>query len=143
MAGTNNVEIHQIRAFLTRSQYPSFFFRGGRNIESSLVLYTTKSQEVKSKMRNPAVIRKLTTYSIVSFIVTLIALVALVFLMGCQQESVEIIEPAQEEVITPGSGLAGLMVNTSASDGSPDNILDGSSCLSVVFPVSAVVNGKE
>ena len=68
---------------------------------------------------------------------------SLVFLNGCQQEVTEIIEPSTDEVFTSTSPVADLIQRTSLSDGSFDNIIDGSNCLSLELPVSVIVNGLE
>ncbi len=61
---------------------------------------------------------------------------------GCQHEVEEIINPQNEDVIGINSPLTDLVKKTSMNDGSPDNIIDKSSCLTVVLPVSVIANGN-
>jgi hypothetical protein len=91
-------------------------------------------------MKNQLVIKNLKQSTMASLAIALLSFL-LFSLTSCQEELNEVIDPSQEETIQPGSGLAGLLVSTSAKDGSPDNILDGSSCISLVLPVTATVNG--
>ena len=72
-----------------------------------------------------------------------IIIFSLFCLGGCQQEITEIIDPQPEEVFSGDSQVADLILRTSLNDGSSDNIIDGSSCISLVLPVTVVVNGKE
>jgi len=67
----------------------------------------------------------------------------LLFFGSCQKESIEIIQEAPEEVLTVDSKVATLMKQTSANDGSKDNIIDNSNCFNVVLPVTINVNGLE
>jgi len=65
------------------------------------------------------------------------------FLLGCQKEIDETIESPQEEVFTQVSPITDLVRRTTLKDGSSDNIIDGSSCSSLILPVSVIVNGQE
>lgn len=65
------------------------------------------------------------------------------FLYGCQKEIDETIEAPKEEVFTHGSPVTDLIRRTAQKDGSADNIIDGSSCSSLILPISIVVNGVE
>lgn len=71
-----------------------------------------------------------------------LVLLALLF-TSCQNEEDDIIDPNDEEVITANSNLAKLIERTTLRDGSKDNILDSTSCVSVVLPVTVVANGLE
>ena len=62
---------------------------------------------------------------------------------GCQKEVTEIIDPPAGDAFTPVSPVADLVLRTSLKDGSDDNIIDGSSCSSLVLPITVVVNGLE
>lgn len=62
---------------------------------------------------------------------------------GCQEESEEITPPPPDKVIVPNSKVANLIQQIALNDGSSDNILDNSSCTSLVLPVTVVVNGQE
>ncbi len=68
---------------------------------------------------------------------------ALLMLMSCQQEVVDITLPAEAEALTATSTLTSLMKSTSTKDGSSDNIIDKANCLSVDLPITVVVNGVE
>ena len=72
-------------------------------------------------------------------------MIAFFVFTGCQNE-IEVTgpEPGTEgEPINATSGTASLIKQTARKDGSIDNIIDNASCLTVVFPVSVVVNGVE
>ena len=71
-----------------------------------------------------------------------IAIIAL-FLGGCQEEVIEIINPQNDTTISSESPVADLVQKTAMKDGSVDNILDNSSCLSVELPVTVIANGVE
>lgn len=64
-------------------------------------------------------------------------------LYGCQKEIDETIEAPKEEVFTIGSPVADLVRRTALKDGSTDNIIDRSSCSTLILPVTVFVNGKE
>ncbi len=64
-------------------------------------------------------------------------------LVGCQEESSEIIAPPVEETISPNSKSATLLNRISQNDGSEDNIVDGGSCTTIVFPFTVIVNNTE
>ena len=65
-----------------------------------------------------------------------------VVIMSCQQEEV-IINDTRGETLDSMSPLADLVGQTSLNDGSGDNIIDNSSCISVILPVTVVANGTE
>ncbi|WP_340066077.1 hypothetical protein [Ascidiimonas aurantiaca] len=79
-------------------------------------------------------IRNLFTWSLAVVLVT----------TSCQDE-VDVIGPdtSSGENIEASSATAQLISRTSAKDGSTDNIVDGASCISVVFPISVTANGLE
>jgi hypothetical protein len=62
---------------------------------------------------------------------------------ACQEESEEIITPPSDRVIIPNSTVANLIGRIALKDGSSDNIVDNSSCISLVLPVTVLVNGQE
>lgn len=74
---------------------------------------------------------------------TLSLIVAVFFLGSCQEEVIEITEPQNDTTINSKSPVADLVRKTSLKDGSIDNILDESSCSSVVLPVTVIANGVE
>ena len=63
---------------------------------------------------------------------------AILFFASCQEEFEEV-SSNQEETITVGSSVANLMANTSAQDGSFDNIVDQASCFAIQFPYTVEV----
>ncbi len=62
-------------------------------------------------------------------------------LFGCQEEFQEIITPIPTETISRKYGSGLLLYRISELDGSADNIIDSSSCTSIVFPFTVIVNG--
>lgn len=71
-----------------------------------------------------------------------IAVFAAFTLTSCQNEESELINEGNN-TNSSTSETADLLVRSSASDGSDDDILDGTRCASVVFPVVAEINGEE
>lgn len=74
---------------------------------------------------------------------SLLLLITLVVFTGCQEQSDEIRLPLPAEAFTVNSTEADLIKRTSLRDGSSDNILDGTSCTSLLLPVTVLVNGQE
>ena len=70
-------------------------------------------------------------------------IIALFFLGSCQEEVIEITNPDNSSTINSESPLADLVQKTSMKDGSVDNILDNTSCSTVVLPVTVIANGIE
>ena len=68
---------------------------------------------------------------------------SVLFLYGCQKEIDETIDAPQKEVFTQDSPVTDLVRRTVLKDGSLDNIIDGSSCSSLMLPVTIIVNGQE
>ncbi len=66
-----------------------------------------------------------------------------ILITSCQEEAQEVIDPNTEEVITANSNVARLIERTTLRDGSSDNILDSTSCTSIVLPVTVIANGLE
>jgi hypothetical protein len=72
----------------------------------------------------------------------LIVIIGLSFsLSSCQDESEEIVRPIPTETISKGSKSGLFLSKISQRDGSSDNIIDGASCTSIVFPFTVIVNG--
>ena len=69
--------------------------------------------------------------------------VSMLFFGACQEDVVIITNPENENAIGTTSPLADLVRNTAMNDGSYDNILDNSSCTSIVLPVSVIANQIE
>jgi len=72
------------------------------------------------------------------------ALLVLFIFSSCQEE-IDVIssDNPSEEIIEATSATAQLITQTTANDGSSDNIIDGASCINVVFPITVNVNGLE
>ena len=69
-----------------------------------------------------------------------LAFFALLALTSCQNEITEITDPDQEQVIVADSPLANLMRSTAGNNGTVDNIMDNSDCISIDLPVTIIVN---
>ena len=70
----------------------------------------------------------------------LVTLVA--FMTSCQKEEEEFIDNTDPDTITADSVLTNLLRSASQNEGSGDDIIDGSSCLSLVYPVEVIANGQ-
>lgn len=69
--------------------------------------------------------------------------VLLLIFSNCQEERIEITPTPPDQVILPNSVVANFIQHITLNDGSSDNILDHSSCTSLILPVSILVNGQE
>lgn len=68
----------------------------------------------------------------------------LLFMASCQKEDKELIDDTNNpETFTSGSNLTQILISASQNNGSLDNIIDGSDCISVVYPVQVVANGQQ
>lgn len=63
-------------------------------------------------------------------------------LMSCQSEENEVIQDSTQN-LTNSSPLTTLMIRVSQNPTSNDNVLDNSSCFSVVLPVTVIVNDQQ
>lgn len=73
------------------------------------------------------------------FILSLITVV----LFSCQKEIATVIQPQQDEILTPNTTATTLIEKTVTKDGSKDNIIDHASCISIQLPVTVIANGLE
>jgi len=73
----------------------------------------------------------------------LIPFFALLMFTSCQDEVIDITDPNETETLVAESTLTSLISATSTMDGSADNIIDGTSCISVKLPVIVKVRGVE
>lgn len=64
---------------------------------------------------------------------------ALIFFTACQDETTEINNPEEQEMIVADSQLARFMGNVTANYGEYDNFLDESSCFSLELPVTIII----
>jgi hypothetical protein len=76
------------------------------------------------------------------FKIFFLLMLATLVVTSCQPEADEVRLPNPDEAFNSTSNSARLLQQVTMRDGSYDNILDSSSCLTLVFPVSAVVNGE-
>jgi hypothetical protein len=70
-------------------------------------------------------------------------LIFLLLIVSCREEESELIQTPPEQALKSNSTVASLLLNTAMKDGSPDNMIDGASCITVVLPVKVEVNGLE
>ena len=63
--------------------------------------------------------------------------------VACQQETLRVTQDQQEDSFLKDANLVGLIQGVTAHDGSHDNAIDGSSCFSINFPFSCIVDGEE
>jgi hypothetical protein len=92
-------------------------------------------------IKNKTMYSKIRYYSILFLFLLFTAL--LFIFTGCQEESEEITPPPSDKVIMPNSVVANYIRRISVHDGSSDNIVDNSSCITALLPVTVVVNGRE
>jgi len=72
------------------------------------------------------------------------ALMVLFVLGSCQKEEEEFIDDTNtQETFTAGSNLTQILLSASQNNGSLDNIIDGSDCTSIQFPVTVIANGQQ
>lgn len=73
----------------------------------------------------------------------IILILAIVALNGCQDEKIEIDEPPTEQAFKASAPIAIMAMRIALRDGSKDNIISGSSCISFALPITVVVNGQQ
>lgn len=77
-------------------------------------------------------------------LLSLLALSLTLVLGGCQKEEEEFIDETENpDTFTANSNLTQLLLSASQNDGSEDNVIDGSDCTALVYPVNVVANGQE
>lgn len=110
-----------------------------QSIKTKSVSFTTKKIEklIKAKI----LYLKIRYYSI--WCLMLLSLLLLSVLSGCQKEFENITPPSDDKAIPANSALAQQLQNVALNDGSLDNIIDRSSCMELVLPVTVVANGQE
>ena len=65
-------------------------------------------------------------------------------LSSCQKEATEYVDETNDgETILANSVLARMLISASQNNGSIDDIIDGSSCISVVLPVTVYANNQQ
>ncbi|MDC7997671.1 hypothetical protein [Gilvibacter sediminis] len=73
----------------------------------------------------------------------IVAVNVLFLTAACQQETLRVTQDQQEDSFLFDTNLVGLVQGVTAHDGSHDNAIDGSSCFSINFPFSCIVDGEE
>ena len=74
----------------------------------------------------------------------IIATLAIVTLNSCQKEEDIIIDPTDNsESFNGSSNFAASLLSATQNDGSIDNLIDGTSCFSIDFPVDVIANGQQ
>ncbi len=73
----------------------------------------------------------------------LLPFIALLFFASCQDEVIEVTEPQESEALVAESELTTIISATAKNDGSKDNIIDGTSCVSVKLPAVVIIKGIE
>lgn len=73
---------------------------------------------------------------------SVISILISVTIMGCQEEERIIKLPPDDSAITIASPVVPLLLQVARLDGSADNILDQSSCLTIVLPVTVIVDDQ-
>jgi len=101
-------------------------------------VFTTHRFHTKRKQYTMKTIDKL-----IAFFISVAMFLAVLLVTGCQDEVEEVITPPPEEAITSNSNVANLLTRTTLRDGSADNILDSTSCTSIVLPITVIANGLE
>ncbi|MHA7058556.1 hypothetical protein ACWGOQ_0015135 [Aquimarina sp. M1] len=67
----------------------------------------------------------------------------MIFMISCQQEEREFIDPTLDNTIPKNSQLAELMKNIVTHDGSYDDVVDGGNCYSINLPYTIILNATE
>ncbi|NNE03181.1 MAG: hypothetical protein HKN52_08440 [Eudoraea sp.] len=79
--------------------------------------------------------------NVFKFSVYSLLFMATLMVTSCQEEFEELPIQDEQQTIMASSSTAKLIENTSANDGSFDNIVDGASCFALQFPYTVEVNG--
>ncbi len=114
----------------------NFFYFKGRSFTFPVVSLTN----IDFKTLNSHIMK---TKSFLNAVLILPLLTLVLLFSSCQDEVIEIIQDAPDEVLVADSEVATLLQKTSSNDGSKDNILDKSSCFNVALPVHIFINGLE
>ncbi|MGB0305053.1 MAG: hypothetical protein ACPGAI_07960, partial [Flavobacteriaceae bacterium] len=73
-----------------------------------------------------------------------IALMAMLTITSCQKEEDVVIDPTDNsESFNGTSNFAANLLSATQNNGSLDNLIDGTSCFSIDFPVDVVANGQQ
>ncbi len=79
-----------------------------------------------------------------NFRLLFIALMAVLTITSCQKEEDVVIDPTDNsESFNGTSNFAANLLSATQNNGSLDNLIDGTSCFSIDFPVDVVANGQQ
>ncbi len=75
----------------------------------------------------------------------LFSLMSFVVLLGvsCQKEETEYIDTTDKDTITANSVITTILGRTAQNEGSWDDIIDGTSCAAIQYPLTVIANGQE
>lgn len=79
---------------------------------------------------------------LIKIIQALIALMAILLFISCQQEYININEPDKRTAITANDNVAELILKVVLQDGSYDNIIDGCNAISIQYPYSVQIKNE-
>ena len=65
-----------------------------------------------------------------------------ILLTSCQKEEQVLIDETPDETITGSSALGRMLVSASQNYGGIDDLIDGSSCISIMFPITVFANSQ-
>lgn len=77
------------------------------------------------------------------FVMLTMLMAPLCILGSCQEEIPPTVDVNSDDSITPQSELSQLIVKVTMLDGSQDNIIDKSSCTTIIFPIEGIYQDKE
>lgn len=76
--------------------------------------------------------------------INLLLILAILFVASsCQKEAEEIIDENNPEIITSDSSLSNLLRSATQNNGTLDNLIDGSDCITLEYPVTVFANGQK
>lgn len=76
--------------------------------------------------------------------INLLLVLAILFIASsCQKEDEEFIDENNPEILTADSSLSNLLRSASQNNGTLDNIIDGSDCITLEYPVTVIANGQK
>ncbi len=79
--------------------------------------------------------KKTVLFSFISFV--------LLLGVGCQKEETEYIDTTVQGTITANSVVSTILGRTAQNEGSWDDVIDGTSCAAVQYPLTVIANGQE
>ena len=143
--------VRGIKTFSTRPETPENYSGDGVGVSAFHLFYTGLADctdpESFRAAQHKKMIKNEQRGQIIRHATALRALSALIIFSfafsSCQRESEEITPVKPKDVISPSSAVAKYIERVTLNDGSPDNIIDNASCISLVLPVTVIVNGEQ